>query len=102
MEYINPTGNKILVREIKEDEATESSTSKILIERSTAPKDILKGEVLGVGGAVEEVQVGDIIAYETKAGKEFTFDGVEHMIIPEGSVFGFKRDGLVTMKPIND
>lgn len=101
MEYINPTGNKVLIK-VEVEPTEEVSQTGIVTGRSVAHKDILKGEVIGIGADVKEVQVGDFIAYEIATAKTFTFNGVEHTVIPEGSVMGFSRKGYSKKVSIND
>ena len=101
MKYINPTGNKVLVK-IEMEPTEEVSKTGIVTGRSVAHKDILKGEVIGIGADVKEVQIGDFVAYEIAVAKTFTFDGVEHTMIPEGSIMGFNRVGYSSVVSIND
>lgn len=98
---INPTGNKILIEDIKEEEDNKVTESGLILERNTKPKSILKAKALAIGAMVKEVRVGDIVIYEIASLSTFTFEDEECSMVTEGSILGFKRDDSVK-QPIND
>jgi len=73
-------GNNILILADKKEES-----SVIITDTDTSPTGY--AVVVSVGKEVSEVNVGDKIFYNNKAGRFILVDEVEHLLITEFDVF---------------
>jgi co-chaperonin GroES (HSP10) len=80
-----PVGKKVLIKQ-KEAEMYYPGTNIMIPE--TARKKECKGTVVGVGGEVTEISVGDYIMYADYAvPTSLIHNGEEHLLINAGDVF---------------
>jgi chaperonin GroES len=87
-QIVVPVGMKLLIKEIK----AETKTASGLIIPEIAQKTTYKGEVIGRGDEVEEIQIGDIVQYAEHAmPTSMTHKGKEHLLLQVGDVYAIIR-----------
>jgi chaperonin GroES len=77
VDKIIPLGNRVLVRPIPKKEKTTGG----LIIPSSVNKDLEEAEVIKIGDAVINVQVGNTILYNTRSGTAILLDDVNHKFL---------------------
>ncbi len=89
---IQPLGDRIVVKPLKEEEITASG---IVLPDTVDKEKKAEGEVVAVGPGKTlesgtrsqmEVKVGDRILFEKWGGEDVKVDGVEYKIIPQEKV----------------
>ena len=64
---IRPLGERVLIKQTKQEETTKSGI--VLPDTASKEKPII-GEVTAVGEAIKEIKIGDKVIYEKYAGTE--------------------------------
>jgi chaperonin GroES len=93
---LQPLGDRVLVKPL----AAEETTSGGIILPETAQEKPREGEVVAVGpGRLLEngerkgmsVKSGDVVVYTEYGGSEVTHDGVDYLLVDEGSILAVKE-----------
>jgi len=90
MQKVIPVGRKILIKQL-EAEQFYPGTNIIIPDpqQNVEPK----GHVVGVGEAVAQIKIGDLVQYsENASAVSMRHDGVEHYLINEGDIFAILVD----------
>lgn len=59
-----------------------------------------RGEVVAVGPAVTNVQIGDVVLYSRWPGKAIKHDGEQLLVMPIGGVFAIVEDPPITEEEV--
>ena len=84
---LQPTGKKVLV-EIPE-QSKEKKGSLILPDEEE--KDIITGNIIGIGGEVKEVKIGDEIIFSRRATIDLEHDKTLKVIVEENVLLIIKK-----------
>jgi|TARA_R110000796_G_scaffold190867_2_gene307623 chaperonin GroES len=88
-QQVIPVGKKILIKQKK----AKTKTASGLFLPEIAQKKEYKGLVMGIGKAVEEIKVGDVVQYtEHCLPTTMPHNGEDHLLIQEGDVFAILVD----------
>jgi len=80
-----PVGKKILIKPLQPEKYFKGTS--ILIPESQQKK-VSKGIVVGVGDAVAQIKLNDLIQYSDSASTvSMTHNDEEHLLINEGDIF---------------
>ena len=64
---IRPLGERVLIKQTKQEETTKSG---IVLPDSASKEKPIIGEVTAIGEAIKEIKIGDKVIYEKYAGTE--------------------------------
>ena len=80
---IKPLGERVLIKQTKQEETTKSGI--VLPDTASKERPII-GEVAAVGADIKDIKVGDKVIYEKYAGTEVKVDGEEYTILRQSDI----------------
>lgn len=83
-EIINLLSNRVLLKEVKPKETTQSG----IIIPETMDQGSPKWEIISVGKEVSEVKVGDIIALGQFSGEPIKLQDIDYRLVNEDEIIG--------------
>jgi len=96
---MKPILDRVIIKQQPKDEKTASG----IILAPSAQEEKPRGEVIGVGGEVKEVKVGDFVLFNVNYHQKFTNNGQEFVTIVEKDILAIlSPDEMVAQKTMKD
>ena len=80
---IRPLGERVLIKQTKQEEVTKSG---IVLPDTVSKEKPISGEVTAVGKSIKEIKVGDKVIYEKYAGTEVKDNDETYLLLEEKNV----------------
>jgi chaperonin GroES len=91
---VHPVGKRVLIQ----PDVKEWEDKGRFIVPGTKKLEVQQGEIIAVGGEVEDMHPGDIVLFEKYAGAEFDVEGHDYLLLQSRKVVGVMEPRLERME----
>lgn len=89
MGFMQAVKDKVIVEIIEEDKKTEGG---LFLPETAKKEPQTYGKVISIGGEVEEIKEGDVLAFNERAGMDISFEGKKIKCLGLGEVYAIIKE----------